>query len=179
MVERGAKLPKTSVTANQLDLLLKAVAETEPLGTAIAEVGCFNGATTRSLALQTARDIYAIDPYVNPKNSEKAMANFREATGAMPHVKHLRQSSGDAARTLAGRQLGFVFIDAVHDYMNTWFDFVVWGDLLQVGGCIAFHDADDWRGTNVACQKILKHRKDYEPWGYCPNLLIFRKVKSD
>ena len=178
MQELGAKLPDTSVTANQRALLLKAVAETESLGTPIAEVGCFNGVTTRALASQTTREIYAIDPYANPKNSEAAYAKFCEATGTMPHVRHLRQSSGDAARTLAGQRLSLVFIDAVHDYLNTWFDFKVWSELVQDGGFMAFHDVDDWRGTNVACQKILNHQKNFSPWGYCPNLVVFRKVKS-
>ena len=131
MQERGAKLPDSSVTANQRALLLKALAETESLGTPIAEIGCFNGATTRAFASQTTRKIFAIDPYANPKNSEAAYAKFCEATNTMPHVKHLRQSSGEAAHTLAGTQLSLVFIDAVHDYLNTWFDFIVWNELLE------------------------------------------------
>lgn len=174
-LERGTHLANTAVTSNQLDLLLKAADETEPLGTPIAEIGCYFGSTTRTMAQRTRRQVIAVDPYAGWDGAEPAYAKFREATAALPNVKHLRQSSGDAAQALAGQQLSLVFIDAVHDYMNTWYDFVVWSELLQAGGLIAFHDVDDFRGTNVACQKILHRRKNFTPWAYCPNLVIFQK----
>lgn len=177
-LERGAALDHTAVTANQLDLLLKAVAETESLGGAIAEIGCYFGSTTRTMAQRTGRQIFAVDPYSGWDGAAAAYVKFGAATAGLLNVKHLRQSSGDGALALAGQNLSLVFIDAVHDYLNTWFDFIVWSELVVDGGLVAFHDVDDWRGTNVACQKILERRKDFEPWGYCPNLVIFQKVKS-
>lgn len=177
-LDRGADRPHSAVTTGQLELLLKALAATEPLATPIAEIGCYFGATTRTLAQNTPREIIAVDPYSGWDGAEKAHANFRAATADLPNVRHLRQSSGHAAHALGTQPLSLVFIDAVHDYLNTWFDFAVWSEKLVDGGLVAFHDVDDWRGTNVACQKIIQRRKDFEPWGYCPNLVIFRKVKA-
>jgi predicted O-methyltransferase YrrM len=175
-LDRGAVLENTAVTANQLDLLLKAVAETESLGGSIAEIGCYFGSTTRTMAQRTARQIFAVDPYSGWDGADAAFVKFSAATAGLPNVKHLRQSSGAGAQALAGQPLNLVFIDAVHDYLNTWYDFIVWSELVVPGGLVAFHDVDDWRGTNVACQKILERRKDFVAWGYCPNLVIFRKV---
>ncbi len=41
-------------------------------------------------------------------------------------------------------------------------------------GMIAFHDVDDHPGANLACRWILK-RKGFVPWGYCPNIVVFRR----
>lgn len=69
-----------------------------------------------------------------------------------------------------------VFIDAVHDFSNTWFDFHIWAALVKSGGLIALHDVDDFPGTNLACRKILTKSNQYSLWGYCPNLAIVEKV---
>ncbi|MDA0577764.1 MAG: class I SAM-dependent methyltransferase [Verrucomicrobia bacterium] len=177
LAERGTEIADTAVTTNQRDLLLRSVAETEQLAGPIVEIGCYRGATTRTIAQTTRKQVIAVDPYARWDGAEAAYAKFLEETATLPNVRHLRQSSGDAALALTDTRFSLVFIDAIHDYMNTWFDFVVWGERLLDGGLIAFHDVDDWRGTNVACQKILTRRTKFVPWAYCPNLVVFRKVK--
>jgi hypothetical protein len=59
--------------------------------------------------------------------------------------------------------------------INTWFDFRAWGALVVKEGMIAFHDVDDHAGTNLACRRILR-QKNYQVWGYCPNLVALKKV---
>ena len=173
--DRGDNVPHTAVTTRQLELLLKAVDETEDMASPIAEVGSYRGATTRSLAERTKRLVYAVDPHAGWGGSQKDYQFFRAAVQSFPNVRHLRTSSGEAAQMLAGERFSLVFIDAIHDYPNTRYDFVVWSALLDQGGMVAFHDVDDWPGTNAACRRILKERKDFEIWGYCPNLAILRQ----
>ena len=91
------------------------------------------------------------------------------------NVVYVRRSSKEAAKELSSRPLSLIVVDTIHDYINTWFDFCVWGRLLVPGGIILFHDVDDHAGTNLACRRIIR-QKNYQVWGYCPNLVALEKV---
>lgn len=173
--ERGVELEGTAVTHNQRELLFRALRETERCSAPIAEVGSWRGATTAALAAETPRVVYAVDPYCDSFASEPVMNEMLERTRPYPHVRLVRATSGQAARQLVHERFSVIFIDGIHDYINAWFDFTVWAPLLVAGGIIAFHDVDDHAGTNLACRRIVR-RKNFEAWGYCPNMLLFRKT---
>jgi len=175
--ERGPEVQDTSVTTGQKKVLLEALEYLEKIQHPIVEVGAWRGATTAALAAATDKAIYAVDPFNNYPGAASDMETMLSRTRSMSHVKHVRQRSGEAANTLAQERFSLVFIDAIHDYINTWFDFIVWEKLLAQGGIIAFHDVDDHVGTNLACRRILR-RKNYKVWGYCPNLIAFEKVSN-
>jgi predicted O-methyltransferase YrrM len=103
------------------------------------------------------------------------MEIMQKRTSSFSQIKHLRLRSGEAAAELSQFRFSLIFIDAIHDYINTWFDFLVWGKLLAPGGMIAFHDVDDFVGSNLACRRI-RHQKNYVIWGYCPNIVVFKKT---
>jgi predicted O-methyltransferase YrrM len=175
----SAAIDETAVTTGQREILLRALSHTAQMPEAIAEIGAWRGITTVALAERTQRKIYAIDPHKENEfpGINEAFAVFHSRISGFSNIVHVRNSSGDAARQLARVQFSLIFVDAIHDYINTWYDFVVWGNLLVPGGIIVFHDVDDHPGTNLACRRILR-QKDYRPWGYCPNILALEKKSS-
>ncbi|MGD0253240.1 MAG: class I SAM-dependent methyltransferase [Verrucomicrobiota bacterium] len=175
--DRGKEIADTAVTTGQREVLLAALKQTEQINLPIVEVGAWRGATTAALADATSRTIYAVDPFNNYPEAASDMEIMLNRTRSISQVKHIRLRSGGAAKALAQECFSFVFIDAIHDYINTWFDFLVWERLLAPGGMLVFHDVDDHVGTNLACRRI-RHRKNYTIWGYCPNLVAFEKVQD-
>jgi predicted O-methyltransferase YrrM len=175
---RGDLLDETAVTTGQRDILFKALAHTESMKEGVAEIGAWRGITTVALAERTQRQVFAVDPHRENEfpGINEAFQAFCQRTSQISNVVHVRQSSGDAARQLDRTPLSLVFVDAVHDYLNTWYDFVAWGNLLVRGGIIVLHDVDDHPGTHMAARRILKERS-FRPWGYCPNIVAFEKIK--
>ena len=172
--DRGATLEDTTVTAGQREVLVRALRRTETIELPIVEIGAWHGATTAVLAEMTSRLVYAVDPYKDATGDEEDMQKMQNRIRDLRNVKHVRLSSGEAVKLLAHERFSLVFVDAIHDYLNAWFDFRAWGALVVKGGMIAFHDVDDFPGANLACRRILK-RKGFVPWGYCPNMVIFRR----
>jgi predicted O-methyltransferase YrrM len=172
---RGSETEDTSVSTSQREILLAALKQTEQIQLPVVEVGAWRGATTVALAAATSRTIYAVDPFAGYPGAESDMQIMLDRTRSISRIKHIRLRSGGAAEALAQERFSFIFIDAIHDYINTWFDFLVWERLLAPGGMIVFHDVDDHIGTNLACRRILR-QKNYMVWGYCPNLVAFEKV---
>jgi len=172
--ERGASLVDTAVTAGQREVLARALKQTENIKLPVVEIGAWHGVTTAVLAEMTSRLVYAIDPYKDATGDENDMQMMQERIRGLTNVKHIRLSSGEAVKMLEQERFSLIFVDAIHDYLNTWFDFRAWGALVVKEGMIAFHDVDDFPGANLACRRILK-RKGFVPWGYCPNIVVFRR----
>ena len=168
-------LTDTAVTAQQAKLLDLAVAETEALNHPIVEVGSYRGVSTLRFANAIRRKIYAVDPFIGYGGSETDLVAFESRVQTVPNVYHLRTTSGEASRQLQNEQMSFVFIDAVHDFANTWFDYCAWHSLLAPGGLIALHDVDDFPGSNLACRKVMALSARPSVWGYCPNLIVFHR----
>ena len=176
--ERGPSITDTDVTSGQRKVLLEALKHTEQINLPIVEVGAWRGVTTVALAAATTRNIYAVDPFNSYPGAASDLEIMQNRTGSIRHVKHIRMRSGEAAEALIKERFSLLFIDAIHDYINTWFDFLVWERLLAPGGIIVFHDVDDHVGTNMACRRILRNQH-YKVWGYCPNLVAFEKIPRD
>ncbi len=148
----------TSVTPTQMGYLLQAVAATESLaGTVIVEVGCFRGVTTHCLAGATDRTVVAVNPYAGYGGAAADREAFRRRIGGLDNVIHEEKTSGDAASAWAHGPASLVFIDAIHDYVNTSFDIGVWAPKLARGGILALHDVDqaDYAGTRRAAFESL------------------------
>jgi predicted O-methyltransferase YrrM len=174
--ERGSSFPDTAVTENQAKLLDIAVNATDHFSEPIVEIGSYRGVTTRQLALATKRLVYAVDPYIGYGGWESDLAMFKERVQSLSNTHFLRETSGCAFKQLQNQSFSLVFIDAVHDFANTWFDFLAWSSLVRAGGLIAMHDVDDFPGTNLVCRKILAQKNKYSLWGYSPNLAIIQKL---
>lgn len=163
----------TSVTPTQMRHLLRAVAETESLaGTVIVEVGCFRGVTTRCLAGATSRRVIAVDPYQGYGGAEDDREAFRRRIAGLDNVIHEARTSGAAARGWAHGPASLVFIDAIHDYVNTSFDIHAWAPRLVRGGILALHDVDQaaYAGTRRAAFELLGR---FELVSHPDNLALF------
>ena len=148
----------TSVTPLQMRHLLRAVAMTDShAGTVVVEVGCFRGETTRCLAGATSRPFIAVDPYQGYGGAEADFAQFRRTVAGLDNVVHESKTSGEAARSWTYGPASLIFIDAVHDYVNTSFDINAWLPKLVPGGLLALHDIDQavYAGTRRAAFELL------------------------
>jgi predicted O-methyltransferase YrrM len=75
-----------------------------------------------------SRDIY------QPEGLMRTLDSVKE------YVELCKGSTQDWAETLKDKQFKLVFIDASHQYETCKLDFELWGNLVEVGGEIAFHD---------------------------------------
>ena len=149
----------TSVTPTQMRHLLRAISATESLAdTVIVEVGCFRGVTTRCLAGATRRNLIAVNPYGGYGGADADREAFRRRTAGLGNVIHEAKTSGAAARAWEHGPASLVFIDAIHDYVNTSFDIEVWAPKLVRGGILALHDVNQetYAGTRRAAFEIAR-----------------------
>jgi predicted O-methyltransferase YrrM len=163
----------TAVTPIQMQHLLAALAATEHLkDTVIVELGAYRGITTQALASATSRQVVAIDPYIGYGGSEEDYQLFLKNTANNQNIVHERKSSGDAAKNWNHGPISFVFIDALHDYVNTAFDIQTWSPLIAKGGILACHDTDEesFPGTRKA---VFEFANLAERFAHPENLTIF------
>lgn len=167
----------TAVTATQLQHLLYALSITEHLTNTVAvEVGCYRGVTTKYLAQATSHQIIAVDPFIGYGGSELDYQYFTQNTAGLSNVTHVQKTSGEAARTWAYPPASFVFIDALHDYVNTSFDIEAWLRVMPKGGIVAMHDTDQicFAGTRKAVFDVYKNI-GLELFAHVDNLTLLRK----
>ncbi|MGD0497918.1 MAG: class I SAM-dependent methyltransferase [Bryobacteraceae bacterium] len=146
----------TAVTPVQMEYLLQSLRSTEELGeTVVVEIGSYRGETTRLFAMCTNRTVIAVDPFIGYGGSSSDLEIFRERTRGL-NVVHERKTSGQAVREWRRPSPGFVFIDAVHNYVNTAFDIAAWSALMKQGGALALHDTDNrsFAGTRRAAKEL-------------------------
>ena len=169
----------TAVTPEQMRCLLAALHQTEHLPEPMVEIGSYRGVTTAQLATRTRRRIIAIDPYIGYGGGEKDLAIFQKRTAPFANIEHWKMTSGEGARKMKGNLLSLVFVDAVHDYVNTFFDGWTWGELLRPQGCVAFHDTNDtaFPGTRRAVWE-LSQAGGFKIMAHIPGLIILQKVSS-
>jgi hypothetical protein len=168
----------TAVTPKQMNALCQCLQHTESLSTPIVEVGSYRGVTARTLATNTSRPYFAVDPFIGYGGSESDLAIFRENTSKISNIQHLRMTSGQAMRSQLIKKASLIFVDAVHDYVNARFDGHVWGNLLENGGLIAFHDTDNphFPGVRRSVYEMLtSHNQHYELFLHTHDLVVLRR----
>ncbi len=179
MTAPDADWKNTNVTPDQAGHLLTALKETEGFAnTAVVEIGSFRGVTTRYLAQNTARQFFAVDPFIGYGGSDSDYEIFKKNTADLPNVTHLRQISSTARAQWKNGGVSFVFIDAVHDYANSAFDRDAWSSLVIPGGMVAMHDVDirGFAGTRRAAFEGLQTMDLY---AHVDNLVILQKRSGD
>ena len=171
---------ETAVTEEQMRLLIAALAATEQLGGAVVEVGAYRGATTAVLAPQTSRKYLAVDPYSGYGGAESDCEAMLKRTAGIANVEHLRFTSGEAVALIREQSISFVFVDAVHDFVNARFDSVSWGGVLMDNGLIAFHDTDSvqFAGVQRAVKELLVLSGSFYLFGHVSGLVILQKRRA-
>lgn len=173
----------TAVTPAQMRVLQKSVLATEALRGVAIEIGAYRGVTTAILAGQTSRSYFAVDPYMGYGGAEFDLGLMKQRVALLQNVRHLRMTSGEARgrHELWRDGASFIFVDAVHDYMNARFDGHVWGDLLNSGGLIAFHDTDSkgFAGVQRAVWELLNQPfSPYKLFAHVDGLAVLQKKSS-
>lgn len=171
--DRGESLVDTAVTAHQLELLQLSVLSSANVDGYIVEIGSYRGVTTAHLASETSKTIYAVDPFMGYGGADEDYNIFERNTRNISNINHIRLPSGSAAVDFKG-DISLLFIDAVHDFSNSWFDFCAWSPKVAANGFIAMHDVDDFPGVGKTCQ-LINSLPAYSIWAYAPNIVIFQK----
>lgn len=173
--DRGHELEDTAVTSGQLALLEAGILATEGLAGDIAEVGSYRGVSTLRMAQLTDRTVNAVDPFIGYGGAEADLAVFHQRTGAQGNIVHHRLTSAQALELFAPASLSFVFVDAIHDVSNSWFDVVHWSRRIMPDGILAMHDVDDHSGSNLTARRFLKANPQFSAWAWCPNILLLKR----
>jgi len=173
-----ADYSNTAVTPVQMQHLLYALSATEHLrDTVVVEVGSYRGVTTQVLASATSHKVIAVDPYIGYGGSDEDYRHFQSNIAGLPNVIHERVTSGEAVRTWKHEPISLVFIDAVHDYVNTAFDIEAWSSLMVKDGILAMHDTDQYcfAGTRKA---VFEACNKAEPFAHPSNLTLLLLIKK-
>ena len=173
--EEGESIEDTAVTDNHLKILELAAKETASLSAPIVEIGAYRGVTTKFLASDKSRHVIAVDPFIGYGGAEDDFAVFKTNTDALENVTHKRTTSGTALKDVADESVSMVFVDAVHDVSNSWFDSVSWSRKIKVGGILAMHDVDDHAGSGLSGRHFVRKMKNFTPWAYAPNILCLKR----
>lgn len=169
----------TAVTPHQMQVLLVAIRQTESLAGSCVEIGGYRGVTTSILAAQTTREYLVVDPYFGYGGAESDYHCMIGRVTDLANVRHLLLTSGQASAEIQLQTLTFVFVDAVHDYVNALFDGHTWGEKLMSGGLIAFHDTDNlgFAGVQRAVWEILHHSPTkYTLFAHVDGLVVLQRI---
>jgi len=176
-------------TREEGDLLFKTAIKTveQHPRNAIVEVGSYLGRSTLVLgnavkmASKDSPKIYAIDPHegdlsypggpgkVNP--TKQKFIETMATSGLSDVVELIAKKSYEVTWD---KEIGFIFIDALHDYANVSRDFNHFEK--WIGGRIAFHDyCPGWPGVQRCVDEILVEKK-YIKEDQVGSLVILEKV---
>lgn len=124
----------------------------EKSGQTIVEIGSWKGKSTIYLglgALASSSLVYAVDPHLGfwdqPKNTQ-VKPTFKEFKKNITHagihkaVIPLVTTSKNAV-SIWREPIDLLFIDGLHDFPNSSFDFLHWTKHLKDGGYVILHDA--------------------------------------
>lgn len=174
--ESKVSLPDTALTATKVSLLVDAINDSNKFNAPVVEIGSYRGATTCVLAAATTRQIYAVDPYIGYGGNNQDECIFRQRAAQHQNITHLRLTSGQALARPECQSVSMVFVDAVNDYANFWFNCVCWMNRIMPGGLLAVNQVDEWPGPNLACRRLLRLKSRIAAWGYCEDLIVFKRL---
>lgn len=130
----------------------------------IAEIGCWQGRSTRVLADHTPGTVFAIDHFLGVPELLYELTdrppywlykNFTMHLIDRENVVPIRKSSREAARLLSALRFDMVFIDGDHEYQSVCEDIRWWTPLVASGGILCGHDYQDAIGVEQAVSELL------------------------
>jgi predicted O-methyltransferase YrrM len=130
----------------------------------IAEIGSWQGRSTRAIADHTPGTVFAIDHFLGVPELLYELTdrppywlykNFTMHLIDRDNVIPVRQSSRDAARLLATLSFDLIFIDGSHIYEDVKQDIRLWKPLVSPGGLLCGHDALEAVGVEHAVGELL------------------------
>ena len=132
---------------------LEYLAHIATTATAIAEIGSWQGRSTRAMADNTEGRIWCVDTWADdafgsapaeqtskPGWLMDAFAKNHSDTIASGKVTRVRATSALGAEIMRERTFDLIFIDAGHSYEDVKSDILAWRPLLREGGTLCGHD---------------------------------------
>jgi len=154
----------TSITGFMKPFELQWLASQASKASLIAEIGCWQGRSTRALADNTSGTVFAIDHFQGVPELLYILADkppywlFKTFTMNLidrDNVVVVRKTSHEAALLLAPLRFDMIFIDGDHDYPAVLDDIRWWQPLLAPGGLLCGHDYQDAPGVEQAVTESL------------------------
>lgn len=155
---------------------LYVVSKNIPIKGDILEIGSFMGSSSLLLAAgnevsQKKGEVWLIEPY--PRPNKESFLNLFNLLGLDKHIKLIDRTSEDA-RNMVNSKFRFIFIDGNHDYAYVKKDILLWGDCLNDGGIIAFHDRN-FDGVLRAVNEYIHKSDKFIFLGMISGILYFSK----
>jgi predicted O-methyltransferase YrrM len=152
----------------------------------IVEIGSFQGRSAICLAsgingndtkLHSVDPHFGIEAYGKKDSFDHLQENIK-ARELDAHVEYIVKESLTAANEWEMKNIGLLFIDALHDYDNVKADFESWSKYIIDGGYLLFHDSVQ-SGVNKLLLEILSTENPFEPLGLRDSLFVFQKTGSN
>ncbi len=130
----------------------------------IAEIGCWQGRSTRALADNTRGVVFAIDTFQGAPELLYQLANkpphwlFKTFTMNLidrDNVVVIRQTSHNASLLFKYQGFDMIFLDGDHNYRAVVDDIQLWKPLVVPGGILCGHDIYDAIGVEQAVVELL------------------------
>jgi predicted O-methyltransferase YrrM len=133
----------------------------------IMEIGTFKGRSavilSKGAKAGKGATVMSVDSFrMNGGSADQAVENIKRE-GADVMVLHM--SSYEAARRYKGKDIGLLFIDAVHTYGDVLEDYNLWEPHLLHKAAVAFHDYSNpgFPGVKRAVDQILQEHPEWKP----------------
>jgi predicted O-methyltransferase YrrM len=152
----------------------------------IVEIGSFQGRSAICLASGingNGTKLHSVDPHFGieaygKKDSFDHLQENIKARNLDTNVEYIVKESLTAANEWEMKNIGLLFIDALHDYDNVKADFESWSKYIIDGGYLLFHDSVQ-SGVNKLLLEILSTENPFEPLGLRDSLFVFQKTGSN
>jgi|GEM_PF-1698053 predicted O-methyltransferase YrrM len=142
----------------------------------VLEIGSFEGVSGMVLAAgnrasKRAGKVWLIEPAPLP-NKEEFLHNFK-ANGFVDDI-YLIDATSEDARKIVETRFRFIFVDGNHEYEYAKKDIMLWKDLLNEGGVIAFHDRT-YHGVVRATDEMLRDDPAFKVIGVIGDIMYMTK----
>ena len=143
----------------------------------VVELGAWRGDTTCFLAERTQSEIIAVDRYFSGwPEAKNAKEKFKKQTAKFKNIKLIESSTVSASNIYYHGPIKLLFIDAQHNFINTYLDYRAWKKHLSEDSYVAFHDVDSKYapGTRLAAYLVSKKMHIF---AHINNIVVFKNLK--
>jgi Methyltransferase domain len=154
----GLDTPHSQVTEHELQMLMKYCRNAK----VVCEIGCYEGKTSVTLAQNTIRAVYSVDPFLRGRlgiSYGECIARLHRKRSGVKNLSFLKGFSVNVAPEFKCA-IDFLFIDANHTYDAVKADWDSWVPKVVDGGIIALHDSRIAPNSPVAVGSMEFYSED-------------------
>ena len=156
----------------------------------IVEIGVWHGVNSREMGIQMDKEgaLLAIDPFFSGRFGFKWHRSISKGeTRNLPQVQFIEKLSQDAVAEVAektAKSIDLLFIDGDHSRKGVASDWILFRDLVRVGGVVAFHDSRSHEGRDIEHTDVVRFvneevrtNPDFELHGEVDSISAFRRLR--